>query len=495
MDLHSEVYVEPEASSVRIPRSRLFALGPIGMGTIYSESLTSYLIRLAREHSVGVRELFRREIFPLCGNLGGLRYPIFFNKDARSVNGVGVYARTFSQAATRLTSREDLQFLTLLPWNGLFPEKGARLMAQHPRWCKSCLRDWHTSAGRAYFPLVWSLELHQVCLKHGARLSESCPYCGRHQPVIPFAPFVDRCAYCNGWLASETKDDRAIAAKDHELWMAEAISDMVMHNQYAIKFANSQEFRTLLPALVDQYADGEKKRFSILLGMSDSTMSCWITKGKKPTFPQFLKLCHWLGVVPSQLFKLPGRNFTAKLPAARLRLSLGTIKPKVGLTGEIEPEIETRLDAILLNSEDHRPLIAVARHLGVTARYLRYWFNDYSYCITSKRKHHLSKVARAIRESRKQEVRNTTLRIFCNGIYPSQGKVAAALKPLKIYLQSPVYEPHTRKHLKSFRVKQDYQDAVDFPTKMQGNHKMSLWKGNHKVSFGDILWVQLHRLV
>jgi hypothetical protein len=451
MDLHSEVYVESESPPARLPRSRLFALEPIGIGTAYCESLISYLIRLAWEHSVGVRELFRREIFHLCGNLGGLHYPIFFNKDARSVNGVGIYARTFAQAAARLTSRKDLQFLTLLPWNGLFPEKGARLMAHHPKWCKPCLRDWHTSTGRAYFPLVWSFELHQVCVKHSVRLSESCPYCGRHQPVIPFAPFVDRCAYCNGWLGSKTKDDRPIAAKDHELWIAEAISDMVAHNQHGMKFANSQEFRALLPALVDQYADGEKKRFSILLGMSDSTMSCWITKGKKPTFPQFLKLCHWLGVVPSQLFKLPGRNSTAKLPAARLRLRLGTIKPKVGLTREFEPEIETRLDAILLNSEDHRPLIAVAKHLGVTARYLRYWFNEHCYCITSKRKHHLTRVARATRESRKQEVRNTTLRIFCNGIYPSQGKVAAALKPLKIYLQSPALRAAHKKTLKELR--------------------------------------------
>lgn len=421
------------------------------MDTAYCESLTSYSIRLAWEHSLSVRELFRREIFRLCGNLGGLRYPIFFNKDARSVNGVGIYAKTFAQAATRLTSREDLQFLTLLPWNGLFPEKGARLMAQHPRWCKSCLRDWHTSAGRAYFPLVWSLELHQVCVKHGARLSESCAYCGRHQPIIPFAPFVDRCAYCSEWLGSKTEDDRAIPAKDHELWMAEAISDMVAHNQHAMNFANSHAFRALLPALVDQYADGEKKRFSMLLGMSDSTMSCWITKGKKPTFPQFLKLCHWLGVMPSQLFKLPGSNAAAKQAATGSRLRLGSIKLKVGQYGEIKPQIERRLDAVISNDEDHRPLIEVARHLGVTARYLRYWFNEHSCSIVRKRKHHLTRVAKLSRERRMSEVRNTTLRIFCNGIYPSQGKVAAALKPLQIYMQSPVFRMAHQKALKELQ--------------------------------------------
>jgi hypothetical protein len=437
MDLHSEVYVEPNAPVVRRPpRSRLFALEPIGVGTADCEGLVSYLVRLAREHSVDARVLFREVVFRQCGHLGGLRYPIFFNGDARSVNGIGTYAKVFSQAGIELTSREDLPLLTMLPWHGIFPEKGAGLISRHPRWCKLCLREHYSRAKKSYFPLAWSLELHAVCGRHGIRLSDSCPCCGRKQPIIPFVPHLDQCAYCSGWLAAENQTDQFVAAKTWELWMADAIDDMIAHNPDAGARVTGEAFRSLLPALVDQHADGEKKRFSKLLGMTETTMSCWITKGQKPTFPQFLKLCHGLGIMPSELFGIPdsksGTSATTRLP-----LKLHPIKPKIGRRGPNKSRISSALDVIVADTEDHRPLIEVAEHLEVTAQYLRYWFAEHSRRITSKRKKHLSSIARETCEFRKKEVRNATLRIFCHGDYPSKGKVAAAIKPLKIYLQSP----------------------------------------------------------
>lgn len=452
MDLHSEVYVEPDVPSIRRPpRSRLFALEPIGIGTADCEGLVSYLVRLAREHSVDARVLFREEIFRQCGYLGGLRYPIFFNEDARSVNGVGTYARVFSQAGAGLTLREDLPLLTMLPWQGIFPEKGAGLISRHPRWCKPCLRERYSRVVGSYFPLAWSLELHAVCGRHGIRLSDSCPCCGRKQPIIPFVPCLDRCAYCNGWLAAENRTDRSVAAEPWELWMAGAIGDMIAHNPDAGACVTGEAFRSLLPALVDRHADGEKKRFSKLLGMTETTMSCWITKGKKPTFPQFLKLCHGLGVMPSGLFDLPDSKSGNGSAFPRLPMELRPIKPRIGRRGPGKSGIGTALNAIVTDAEDHRPLMEVAEHLGVTARYLRYWFAEHSRRITSKRKKHLSLLARETCEFRKKEVRNATLRIFCHGAYPSKGRVAAAIKPLKIYLQSPELRAAYKKALKDIQ--------------------------------------------
>ncbi len=452
MDLHSEVYVEPDAPAIRRPlRSRLFALEPIGLGTADCEGLISYLVRLAREHSVDARVLFREEVFRQCGNLGGLRYPIFFNGDARSVNGLGVYARVFSHAAGEMTSREDLQLLTTLPWQGMFPEKGAGLISRHPRWCKPCLRERRLRAEGSYFPLAWSLELHTVCGRHGIRLSDSCPRCGRRQPIIPFAPYLHRCAYCNGWLAAESRTDRPVDAKGWELWLSSAIGDMIAHNHNAGACATGEAFRSLLPALVDRHADGEKKRFSKLLGMTETTMSCWITKGKKPTFPQFLKLCHGLEVMPSELFNIPDSKSGDGGEAARLPLELRPIKSKVGRRGLDKSGIARALKKIVADDEDCRPLVEIAENLGVTSRYLRYWFAEPCHRITSKRKKYLTSLARETCEFRKKEVRNATLRIFCRGIYPSKGMVSAAIKPLKIYLQSPELRAAYKKALKDIQ--------------------------------------------
>ena len=45
------------------PRSRLYSLEPIGIGTPQTESLTSYISRLAAAHSVRVRDLVVDELF------------------------------------------------------------------------------------------------------------------------------------------------------------------------------------------------------------------------------------------------------------------------------------------------------------------------------------------------------------------------------------------------------------------------------------------------
>lgn len=451
MDLHSEVYVEPDVPVFRPPRSRLFSLEPICIGTADCEGLVSYLVRLARAHSVDARVLFREEIFGQCASLGGLRYPIFFNEDARSVNGVGIYANEFVNAAGKLTSREDLQLLTMLPWQGLFPAKGAGLLSRHPRWCKPCLREQHAQESGVYFPLAWSLELYTVCGKHGARLSDSCPWCNRRQPIVPFAPCLDRCAYCNGWLAVENRADIPVAVEDWELWMARAIGDMIAHNCDAAVSVTGEAFRSLLPPLVDRYAEGEKKRFSKLLGMTETTMSCWITKGKKPTFPQFLKLCHWLGVTPSGLFNIPDSKSGAASTNPHWPLKLRSIKPRGGCHGPEKSSIAKAMNVIADDVDDHRPLMEIAEHLGVTTRYLRYWFAEHSRRITSKRKKHLTSLARETCELRKKEVRNATLRIFCHGTYPSKGRVSAAIKPLKIYLQSPELRAAYKKALKEIQ--------------------------------------------
>src|SRR5712691_8530009 len=50
-------------------RTRLVPLEPIGVGTAYVESLTSYTCRLAHVHSITVGKLFNHEIGPMINKL------------------------------------------------------------------------------------------------------------------------------------------------------------------------------------------------------------------------------------------------------------------------------------------------------------------------------------------------------------------------------------------------------------------------------------------
>lgn len=102
-------------------RSRLFSLEPIGIGTPYVESLTSFITRLAEVHCVSLPILISRLVSPYLRttflkkwssrSLGAL-----FQK-SRSLNSYGDLAKDFIQALEALTLRKDLSFLTLSVWS------------------------------------------------------------------------------------------------------------------------------------------------------------------------------------------------------------------------------------------------------------------------------------------------------------------------------------------------------------------------------------------
>src|SRR6266851_2648608 len=114
------------------PRSRLYSLEPIGIGTPEVESLSSYLNRLAQAHCVTVNALIAHELLPHVGTpappsvhpaptppRGGGRG--LGQHLARQINGLGRIAATWVEGLEALTGRRDLRFLTLLTWRAVLP--------------------------------------------------------------------------------------------------------------------------------------------------------------------------------------------------------------------------------------------------------------------------------------------------------------------------------------------------------------------------------------
>src|SRR5260370_28407577 len=76
------------------PRSRLYALMPCGLDTMFQESLTSYLNRLAWRHRISPLHLVAQEIAPrLNQNYSRNRLAAFAWSRAMSINGNGQMAR------------------------------------------------------------------------------------------------------------------------------------------------------------------------------------------------------------------------------------------------------------------------------------------------------------------------------------------------------------------------------------------------------------------
>jgi TniQ len=107
------------------PRSQLYSLEPIGVGTSLVESLTGYIARLAEAHSVSVGDLVGRAL----AQLARAEDPIItvaakagridahgFHASGYSINGVANRAAKWVHALEGATTRRDLRYLTLLPF-------------------------------------------------------------------------------------------------------------------------------------------------------------------------------------------------------------------------------------------------------------------------------------------------------------------------------------------------------------------------------------------
>jgi hypothetical protein len=171
-----------EEQPVLLPHSRLYHLEPIGIGTPYVESLTSYVTRLAEAHSVSLRDLLIHELAPHLSQLvhrdtGDLKAGAVspFLMHSAALNGPTTTARRMVQGLEQLTGWDNLHVLTLLPFTGVLSAR--KLLRRTQAWCSFCFERWRELEMPLYEPLLWSFENLSLCPLHGevkcAKLSSS----------------------------------------------------------------------------------------------------------------------------------------------------------------------------------------------------------------------------------------------------------------------------------------------------------------------------------
>src|SRR2546426_5038213 len=144
---------------VLAPRSRLYGLDPIGIGTPFVESLSGYIARLADAHAVSVGNLVGRELSPLASkpliSLGpsmrrNRANSHRFHARAHAINGFGESSKRWIEALETATLQKKLRFLTLSLFEGVFSRQGA---SRHTRaWCPKCYDEWRTRGAIIYEP-------------------------------------------------------------------------------------------------------------------------------------------------------------------------------------------------------------------------------------------------------------------------------------------------------------------------------------------------------
>lgn len=411
-------------------RSRLFTLNPAETSPDQRESLISLLIRTGGAHSVNPRRLIAAVFGEAAPEIEVLAYPGFFNRLAGTLNGLGQYADLFVRAMERLTGQEGLRSLTLLPWKDLFPHNGQGMLARHPRWCSACLLEQRRVREDIYFPLLWSLEPYRVCTIHHRPLDGQCPHCGKRQPFLSRYPDQAVCHHCLRSLIHLRPADagaEATSVSQFEIWVANALGDMLAQHGDPAFVPSADQFRTAVLVLVESRSGGNRAAFCRSIGFNRYALKGWLAQGERPAITQFLALSYAVQVPPIDLVSTGvspacGQNDILRVPG---KLKIRQRCPRISKHRHLELRcwLQDQLQAEL-----PQPISVIAESLGLTAQYLRYWFPEMCAQLGSRHKKSVRRKSTKRTETQCRRVQEIVRGFRDGNRYPSRRKVDKFLR-------------------------------------------------------------------
>jgi hypothetical protein len=218
-------------------RSRLYRLEPIGIGTPYVESLTSYVARLAGKHHVSPKILVMKEIYPALNE--EVTTPQQYSRlddfwmGSHSINGNNLVAKQWVEVLQTLTSCNGLKFLTMLILGEtIAPNK---LFRSKKAWCCWCYDEQQRQSQAVYEPLLWGLDGIGICPRHQQPLVDRCPHCQAMTPFLTHSSRPGYCSHCARWLGngsalqapvSLSPDEREFA---RQLWRKVSVIYLQLH--------------------------------------------------------------------------------------------------------------------------------------------------------------------------------------------------------------------------------------------------------------------------
>ena len=285
-------------------RSTLYAPAPIGGGTAFGESLTSYLARLAEAHCVYPGVLLQQMLVPLMRELetqksGALDHPLWRRDGSGShlINVTSPRARSVMSALERLTLRADLRGLALTALTDILPIRG--LTWKTLAWCPLCYEEWQENGQILYDPLLWMFREISTCTRHGVRLHTHCPHCARSLPHLTWRSQPGYCAFCSGALIIGQEDGvQTVAVDSHEFawqqWVTHALGAVVVQLPVRRVEPKRERIRQVMSYAVEQLADGNAAAFARSLGLPRGTVENWRQGKRIPEMDMLLRLCYRL---------------------------------------------------------------------------------------------------------------------------------------------------------------------------------------------------------
>ena len=282
------------------PRTYLYHLEPIGVGTPLVESLTSYIGRLAAAHAVSMGILSTKEFWPRVAKVQGTgqhhgntaSYSTFLY-DAHILNGIGRCTERWVPMVEALTGQPNLHLLTALTWKQVISAQG--LLRRRRAWCPACYAEWTTSQHIVYEPLLWALAAVSVCPRHGVRLVEVCPCCRQESGALSGRWRAGYCSRCRRWLGSDRPRPESGGEDDrYRRWFAENIGALLARAASFVHPPQADALRENLLACINDLADGNHSALARAVCLHESCFRRWLRRGV-PEINSLMSVCFRLG--------------------------------------------------------------------------------------------------------------------------------------------------------------------------------------------------------
>lgn len=296
----SEIYEHWELMTPDLsPRSVLYQIHPVGIGTAETECLTSYLARLANSHHLPLRQLLMRRIIPLVNEgrtTSGRPFNFFTLSKMGSANGADTLALDLIDAVERLTLVPGIAPTTFVLWSNVISRR--ELLRPFRAWCPHCYAHQATEGGPLYDPLLWTLIPVKICPRHRSPLQEKCLVCGKRvQPVLNlYLPGF--CSYCHNWLGASDQESVTDNGKvivddlDYELWVANSIGRIVAASPTLPTMPARQNLISSLNYCCDLLMEGNSRMLSRLLDSPSTTSLKWLQGLTIPSLKTVVRLSY-----------------------------------------------------------------------------------------------------------------------------------------------------------------------------------------------------------
>ena len=406
------------------PRSILYQLPPIGIGTPGVESLTSYIARLATSHTLTIGTLLEREVARLLDKKYGVANLHGISRVMGALNGIGSMSRDLVCALTHLTMMQDLQFLTMLSFDNVIPSRN--LIRDVRAWCPLCYQTWFDNGDSLYEPLLWSLKPIKYCPVHQTPLADKCPSCQQHNSPFGRKFRLGYCSRCHSWLGKNSI--KCLPTKhslDLELWRAASLGDLLSLTSSLRVKLSIDNITQKLATITNEATEGNIAALSRQLNIPKNTLWLWYHGKNLPSLESSLNICHHFDISLVDFFTGEIRDRpklgSRRMPAQRTEPATSdrAFRPEVA---------RLFLEQVLSQQISQPPSVTeIARRLGCNRRMLYKHFPDLCSSISNIYKNYLKQTYEENLAYYSQQVQHIVVALYTEGKYPSESRVAAQM--------------------------------------------------------------------